>query len=61
MRSLIGSQLECAVTSVRSELSLRRRSGGVPGKHFGSYRDLDHEHNVFFTIDGNDLLNEDQR
>jgi hypothetical protein len=27
-------------------------------KHFGFYRDLDHEHNTLFTIDGNHLLNE---
>ena len=29
-------------------------------KHFGFYRDLEHEHQTTYTIDGNQLLNEDQ-
>lgn len=29
-------------------------------KHFGFYRDLEHEHYALYTIDGNHLLNEDQ-
>lgn len=29
-------------------------------KLFGFYRDLEHEHNALYTVDGNHLLNEDQ-
>jgi ThiF family len=29
-------------------------------RRFGFYRDLEHEHNTLFTIDGNHLLNEDR-